>query len=124
MLVNGGFSYLINILHGSGWTPWLPGQAQIRVGTGTAAVVPGNDNLTAAIGNTVQELDVNGNVITGYATFGPDAANMPWREWGLFNTPSVSTDSFKMLNRVQKDMGTKVQGQTWKISIRITINAT
>lgn len=124
MLVNKGFETLIKLLHGEAATPWLPGTAQLRVGTGTTAVAPGNNDLTSSIGNIVQDLKVTNNTISGYATFGPTTANQNWREWGFFNTVSGTAGHFVMLNRVQKDMGTKVQGQTWKLSVRITVQAT
>ena len=59
------------------------------------------------------------NVIDFKSEFGADDGNFNWLEWGVFNNaPTGGT----MLNRKSEDLGTKVQGSTWIITVTLTIN--
>lgn len=54
------------------------------------------------------------------ATFGANDANWTWNEWGIGWSVSGNND---VLNRVVKNLGTKLQGQTWVMKCSITLQA-
>lgn len=55
---------------------------------------------------------------TWRSTFGSSDANWSWQEFAVFNASSGGT----MLNRKISDQGTKTSGQTWQVSLVITLS--
>lgn len=53
------------------------------------------------------------------ATFGADEANFSWQEFTVVN---ASSDAGVNLNRKVENKGTKVSGETWTITLRVTFS--
>jgi hypothetical protein len=56
--------------------------------------------------------------ITFQSDFTSAVANFAWKEFAVFNAATAGT----MLNRKVEDEGTKTAGQTWRLSLEITIS--
>ena len=68
-------------------------------------------NATFPISGTSQK-------ITFQSDFGSAEANFAWKEFAVFNASSAGA----MINRKVSDQGTKVSGQTWRLSLEITLS--
>jgi hypothetical protein len=91
----------------------------------------GNSNTAFAVGQT----DLQGgsddrkgmeatypqiatNVLTLKSSFNDDNSQFAWEEWGVFNNSTGGT----MLSRLVESLGTKGAGQTWDLTVDITVN--
>lgn len=64
--------------------------------------------------------DNGSGVITAVATFASGDANFAWNEMGTFNGgPAFGTGT--MMQRVVSAQGTKTTGQSWQLTLTITI---
>ena len=123
--LNEGLQELIRLIAATDGTPtkWDNANARLGVGDSTTAA---NATQTGLLGTnkTWKGMD------TGYpartdqtcewrATFGPNDANYAWNEFTVVN---AADDSGKNLNRKVESKGTKVSGETWTLSLKITFS--
>jgi len=122
--LNEGLQELIDIIFGLG-TPikWDASNARLGVGNSNTAADPSQTGLLGA-NKAFKGMD------TGYparssqtaewrATFGTSEANFAWEEYTVVN---AADDSGKNLNRKVESKGTKVSGETWTLSLKITFS--
>lgn len=131
LITYGGASALWEQLIGSGAiTAFNNANAYLGVGdSSTAAAATQTDlqastnKLRVAMDSTYpQHTDGTGSstnaTITYRSTFGTSAANFAWTEFGLFNASTAG----RMLNRKVESHGTKASGDTWTLTLTISIS--
>ena len=121
-LVNAGINQFWTLGCAGGGVNWGLG-AYLGVGDSSAAEAPAQTDLQAATNKL--RVAMNG----GYPTYGTlqkatwqsdftsTQANYAWQEFGVFSGASGGT----MLNRKISSQGTKTAGQTWRLSLEITL---
>jgi hypothetical protein len=122
--LNEGLQELIDCVCGLGTpTKWDESNARLGVGDGTASADATQTGLQGT-NKTFKAMD------TGYpqrsaqttewrATFGSAEGNHAWEEYTVVN---AADDSGKNLNRKVESKGTKVSGETWTLSLKITFS--
>ena len=121
-LTTAGINYLSQVAVGQS-VPFNAANARLGVGNGTTAFSVSHTDLQGA--NKFRKGMDSGYPIatppsvTFKATFGPDEANFPWNEWGIFNAAQGGV----MLNRVLESNGTKQSNQTWVLEVTLTFRA-
>jgi len=130
LLMFGGASAIWELFIGETFIPFDNANAYLAVGDSAAVTAATQTDLQAASNKVFMGMDmtyplhVDGTAsssnasITFKATFGTSDANFVWAEWGLFNGNS----SDRMLNRKVAAMGTKVNGETWTLTVSITLS--
>jgi hypothetical protein len=123
ILLNAGITELWNLVCGLG-SPraFNSTNARVFVGDGTTTPSPEQNRLQGT-NIASRPVDsgypmVSGKTAIWQATFGPDEANFTWNEAGVANGPNPPTDGV-LLNRTVATMGTKQQGSTWILQVRI-----
>lgn len=123
MLVNAGINALWTLVCGTGATKFDNTNAYLGVGDSSTAEGASQTDLQAA-SNKLRKA-MNG----GYPTYGTSQkgtwqsdftsaeANFAWNEFGVFNAAAAGT----MLNRKVSSQGTKTAGQTWRLTLEITL---
>lgn len=123
-LVNSGINQLWTILCSSGGTKFDNTNAYLGVGDSSAAENATYTDLQAATNKLRKAM--NG----GYPTygssqqaiwqsdFGSGDQNYAWEEFAVFNASAAGT----MLNRKVSAQGTKTTGQTWRLTLTITLS--
>lgn len=124
LLLNEGITELLKLLIGDTATAFNNANAYIGVGDSTTAESAAHTDLQAAtnktyIGMAATYPQVSGQTVTFQAVFGSGDANYSWQE---FTVANGSSGSAKNLNRKVSNQGTKVAGQTWTISVSITLS--
>ena len=124
LLLNEGITELLNLLIGGTATAYNNANARIGVGDSTTAATAAQTGLQAATNKTWKGMDasypqVSGQTVTFRATFGTSDANYSWREFTVVN---AADDTGKNLCRKVENHGTKASGDTWIISLQITIS--
>lgn len=115
-----GLFSIIECLHDAPSTVYFTqDNAYIGVGDSTSAFAATQIDLqgTNKVRSNCSTISTSTNVLTAEASFGPTIANFNWQEWGLFN----ASTSGSMLNRSIANNGIKVNGQTWNVTITITL---
>ena len=122
-LTNEGINEVWKLICGTGGTQYDNSNANLIVGTGTGAAAATDTESTFTSG-------VKKAMESGYPTYGTDQkavwkasygssdANQAWQEFGVLNAAS----SGKLLNRKVSDQGTKSSGQTWDLTLTITLS--
>jgi hypothetical protein len=96
--------------------------AYLGVGSGTTAFAIGQTDLITPAGTNPRKVATAsrvGPVITFVATYSTADANIAWEEVGIFNASSGGT----MLARKVEALGTKVNTQTWVLTVTATFSA-
>ena len=124
LLLNEGITELLNLLIGGTATPYNNANARIGVGDSTTAAAATQTGLQAATNKAWKGMDagypqVSGQTVTFRATFGPTEANFSWQEFTIVN---AADDTGKNLCRKVENHGTKASGDTWVVSVQITIS--
>lgn len=124
LLLNEGITELLNLLIGGSATAFNNANARIGVGDSTTAEDPSQTGLQAVSNKTWKGMDtgypqVSDQTVTFRATFGPNDANYSWQEFTVVN---AADDTGKNLNRKVENHGTKASGDTWVVSLTITIS--
>lgn len=123
ILVNAGINQMWTILCSSGGTKFDSTNAYLGVGDSNTAAAAGQTDLQAATNKL--RVGMNGSYPT-YGTsqqavwqsdFTSGQANYAWEEFAVFNASSAGT----MLNRKVSAQGTKTTGQTWRLTLTITL---
>ena len=123
ILQNAGIQLLLDLLAALGGTAYTnSGNAYLAVGDNARAQA---EDATETNFNP-DELDrkqatasVSGSVVTFQATFNDDNSLGDWEEVGVFNNAAADTGA--LLNRFLSTLGTKGAGQTWVLTLTITI---
>jgi hypothetical protein len=129
MLVYGGSSALLHRLTGgTSVNAFSNANAHIGVGDGTHATAATQTDLQGANKDrqpmeATFPLHTDGTndaaaSVTFQSEWGPGEASFAWNEWGIFNASS----SGRMLNRKLRSYGTKGAGDTWKLTVTITLS--
>lgn len=122
--LNEGLQAIIDMICGLATvTPWNSANARIGVGDSST---PEDPSQTGLLGTNKYWKGMDsgyptrdGQTAIWRATFGPDEANFAWREFTVVNAPN---DTGINLNRKVADKGTKAQGETWTLELRITFS--
>lgn len=135
LLMYGGVSNLWQCLIGNGTgtggatlTYFNNGNAHIGVGDGSTAEaatqtdLQGSNKTRKAMSATFPT-HTDGTTsasatVTFKSSFGSTDANHAWNEWGVFN----GSTGGRMLNRKVISLGTKSSGDTWNLTVTITIS--
>lgn len=122
--LNEGLQELIDIICGLGTpTKWDNSNARLGVGDSNAAENASQTGLQAATNKTFKAMDAtypqrSNQTAEWRATFGSAEANYAWEEYTVVNAAS---DTGKNLNRKISSKGTKSSGETWTLSLQITL---
>lgn len=100
--------------------------AAIGVGDSTTAAAASQTGLQASSNKTYKAATISHTDGTSSsaatsswtATFGASDANYAWEEWGIFD----NTTPTRMLNRKVESLGTKVNGESWTVTIQLTLS--
>jgi len=124
LLLNEGITALLNVVTGAGNNaPWNSGNARIGVGdnnlaaNNTQTALQGNNKAWATMANGYPS--VANQTATWEASFDGNTANHGWNEFTVVN---AANDSGQNLNRVVSAQGTKTTGQTWTVSLQLTLS--
>ena len=124
ILVNAGINALLTLLAGGGGDAFDNDNAYLGVGDSDTAAAAAQTDLQAvtnkvrvAMNETFPTYGTD-QKITFQSDFTADVANWAWEEMAVFNAASAGT----MLNRLVSDQGTKTAGQTWRLSLEITLS--
>ena len=123
--LNEGLQELIDIICGLGTpTKWDSSNARLGVGDSNAAEAATQTGLQAATNKTFKAMDSgypqrSAQTAEWRATFGSSDANYAWEEYTVVN---AADDSGKNLNRKTASKGTKVSGETWTLSLKVTFS--
>jgi hypothetical protein len=124
LLVNGGINALFTLLAGGGGTGFDNANSYIGVGDSNTAESASQTDLQASTNKLRKGMN------SGYPTygtnqkmvfqadFGSSDANYDWNEFAVFNASTGGT----MLNRKVSSQGTKASGQTWTLTLEITLS--
>ena len=121
-----GLDELIDLICGVG-TPvkWDNTNAYLGVGDSSTAEADTQTGLQAATNKLYKAMDATypqkaTQIAEWRSTFGSADANWAWEEYSVSNTSGG--DSGKNLNRKIGAKGTKVAGESWTLSLKITFS--
>lgn len=123
ILCNEGINEINKLIAGTGGTQYANAGANLIVGTGSGAAAATDTEATFTAG-VKKGMDVSfptygtSQKITWQATYASGDANQAWGEFGVLNAGS----SGKLLNRKVSAQGTKTLGQTWVLTLEITLS--
>jgi hypothetical protein len=124
-LLNEGIQYLLDIIIGVEGSPTLWDAANARVGVGddTTAASASQTDLIAASNKTYASMDStypqrSGQTIIFRGTYGDGQAEYSWEEYVVDN----GAVSGKTLNRKVESKGTKGSGESWSLTVEITLS--
>lgn len=123
ILVNAGIDVMESLLIGGAGTVFSNANAYLGVGDSNTAASASQTDLQAASNKLRKAMNVTyptqaSQVLTFQSDFGSSDANFAWEEFAVFNASSGGT----MLNRKVSSQGTKSSGQTWRLTLTITIS--
>lgn len=124
ILVNAGINLAWTLICGGAGTAFNAANAYLGVGDSSTAEDAAQTDLQAATNKVRVGMDGSyptygtNQYATWRATFDGTTANFHWYEFGVFNASSEGT----MLNRKVSDQGTKTSGQTWQLTLQITLS--
>ena len=126
-LLNQGIAEMIDLLIGAGGTTvYSNANAHLGVGDSSDPEDAADTDLQAGANKFYQPCDAtypqrSGSVdIVARSTFASGDANYAWEEFTLANGSSGAAENF---NRKISSQGTKTAGQTWELTLTITITA-
>lgn len=124
ILVNAGINAMWTLVAGTGGTKFDNSNAYLGVGDSSTAASAGQTDLQASTNKLRKAMNVSyptygtSQKATWQSDFGSSEANYAWEEFAVFNASSSGT----MLNRKVSAQGTKTAGQTWTLSLEITLS--
>ncbi len=125
LLLNEGINELWKLVCGTGGTQFDSLHAYLGVGDSNAEAAAAQTGLQAEINKLYKAMDDTyptygtDQKATWRATFGGSDANFSWNE---FTVANGNSDDAKNLNRKVSAQGTKVSGQTWELTLEITLS--
>lgn len=123
VLLNEGINAMLTLLAGGSETAFNNANARIGVGDSTTAAAAAQTDLQAATNKTYKAMDGgyptygSSQQIVFRSTFASGDANYAWQEFVVDNGSGAA----KTLNRLVSNQGTKASGQSWQITVTITI---
>ncbi len=123
-LTNAGINNLLTLICSSSGTKWDSANAYLCVGDSSTAFNAAQTDLQAATNKLRKAMDASyptygtSQKATWKATFGSSEANFAWAEFAVANAASNGT----ILNRKVSAQGTKTAGQTWELTLEITLS--
>lgn len=124
LLTNYGINNIIwPAVAGGTYTAMNNANARLGVGDSTTAAAASQTDLQAATNKTYQAMDATyptqgtNQQIVFRATFGGSSANYHWQEYISDNGTAGHA-----LNRLVSDQGTKTSGQSWQLTLTITLS--
>jgi len=120
-LLNEGMNELFTLICSSSGTKYDNTNAQVGTGTSATAADPTDSALTNGVWKGMDggyPTYGTSQKATWKGTYGSGDANQAWNEFSVRNGASAD----KMLNRKVSAQGTKVVGQTWELTIEITLS--
>jgi hypothetical protein len=133
MLTTAGVTRIMSLVNGAGGQALVNTATRLGVGNSSVPAAAGQTDLQAAAGASNRYFmtmdasypSVSGGVLTAKATFGVNDANFQWQEWCIdVDTPTVTpgtTVNNVMINRKVANMGTKVSGAIWALTVTLTL---
>ena len=124
MLVNAGINEIWTLVAGTGGTQFDSSNAYLGVGDSSTAESATQTDLQAATNKLRKAMNSGyptygtSQKVTYQADFGSSEANFAWNEFGVFNASSGGD----MMNRKVSSQGTKTSGQTWRLTLEITLS--
>jgi hypothetical protein len=125
LLLNEGINELWSLVCGTGGVKFDNTNAYLGVGDSSTAASASQTGLQASTNKLYKAMDTSyptygtSQLATWKSTFGSSEANFAWNEFTVANGNSDSADN---LNRVVSSQGTKVAGQTWELTLQITLS--
>ncbi len=124
LLLNEGINAMLTLLAGGTETAYNNANARIGVGDSTTAEAATQTALQAATNVLYKVMDAGyptfgtNQQVVFRSTFGGTEANFAWNEFSVDNGATPN----KNLNRKTSSQGTKASGQTWQITLTITLS--
>lgn len=124
MLLNEGINAIWTLVAGGSETAFNNANARLGVGDSSTAEAATQTDLQAATNKLYKAMDATyptygtNQKITFRSTFGSGDANFPWNEFTVDNGAAAA----KNLNRKVSAQGTKTLGQTWQLTLDITLS--
>lgn len=122
LLLNGGINSIIwPAVAGGTYTAMNNANARLGVGDSSTAAAASQTGLQAATNKTYQAMDAtfptqgSSQLITFRATFASGSANYHWQEF-------IADNGTTSLNRLVSDQGTKTSGQSWQLTLTVTLS--
>lgn len=125
LLLNEGINELWTLGAGGGGTAFNNSNSYLGVGDDSTAEAASQTGLQAATNKLYKAMDATyptygtSQKITFRSTFASGDANFAWNE---FTVANGSSDSGKNLNRKVSAQGTKTSGQSWQLTLEITLS--
>lgn len=125
LLLNEGINELWTLVAGGGGTAFSNANAYLAVGDSTTSESASQTDLQAASNKLYKAMDVSyptygtSQQIVFRSTFGSSDANFSWQEFSVANG---SSGTAKNLNRKVSNQGTKLSGQSWQLTLTITLS--
>lgn len=122
MLLNAGITRMWNLITGTATNPYNNANARIGVGDSTAAEAPtqtelqGTNKLFKGMDSGFPQ--VSDQTAVFKSTFGGAEANFAWNEFAVDNGAGAA----ELMNRKVSNQGTKTAGQTWVVTLEITLS--
>lgn len=123
-LTNAGINLMLSAICVTGQTLFSNANAYLCVGDSTTAFAASQTDLQAATNKLRKAMDATYPVYgtsqkaTWKSTFGSSEANWAWQEFAVANASTGGV----ILNRKVSSQGTKVSGQTWELSLEVTLS--
>jgi hypothetical protein len=123
LFLNSGINEIWKLVTGNGGTAFTNSTAQIGVGDSTATESATQTDLQATTNKTYKGMDSGyptsgtGQQAVFKATFSGSDANYSWNEFVIKNSTSGIC-----LNRKVSNQGTKASGQTWVITVTLSLS--
>ena len=123
-LLNEGINQLFTIICSGSGTGWTNAAARLGVGDSNTAADPTDTGLKAASNKLWKAMDASyptygtAQKATFRSTFGSGDANYAWNEFTVVN---AADDGGQNLNRKVSAQGTKTSGQTWELTLEISL---
>jgi len=124
LMLNEGINELWTILCSSGGTKYDNTNAQLGVGDSSTAEDATQTDLQAATNYLWKGMEASfptygsSQKATWKSSFGSTEANFAWNEFSVRNGATAD----KNLNRKVSSQGTKTSGQTWELTLEITLS--
>lgn len=127
LLLNEGIEEAWKLIATTGGTQFSNAAAYLGVGDSTTAEAATHTDLQASTNKLYKAMDATyplingtGNVTCNWkSTFVSAEANYAWQEYTVAN---ASSGTGKNLNRKVSSQGTKQSGQTWELTLAITLS--
>ena len=121
LLLSEGINEMLKLLIGDSATAFSNANAQLGVGDSSTATSTSQTDLQGS-STCWKDMDtgyptVSGRTVTFKSTFGSSDANFAWNEFSVRNGATAN----KNLNRRVTSKGTKASGETWVLTLTITI---